>query len=125
MSSNIRITRICQHCRNEFTAKTTVTKFCGDVCAKRAYKARQKTGKIADSEKETAAIIAAPVIALQGKDYLNIVEAAKLLGVSRWTVHRAIKDERLPVVRFGRRVVIRRDSIDKLFLQTVGEVKNV
>ncbi|MGI8788227.1 MAG: helix-turn-helix domain-containing protein [Pyrinomonadaceae bacterium] len=124
MSSNIRITRICQHCRNEFTARTTVTKFCGENCAKRAYKARQKTGKIAQSETETAQIILAPTIALQGKDFLNIFEAAKLLGVSRWTVARAIKDERLPVARLGRRVVIKRADIDKLFLQT-AEVKNV
>src|SRR5690554_6590748 len=29
MSSNIRITRVCQFCGNSFTAKTTVTKFCG------------------------------------------------------------------------------------------------
>jgi excisionase family DNA binding protein len=122
MSSNIRITRICQHCRNEFTARTTVTKYCGEGCAKRAYKARQKTGKITQSETETAAVILAPTIALQGKDFLNILEAAKLLGVSRWTVHRAIKDERLPVARLGRRVVIKRADIDKLFSQT-AEVK--
>ena len=42
MSSNIRIQRICQQCKNEFTAKTTVTKYCSDRCSKRAYKARQK-----------------------------------------------------------------------------------
>ncbi len=29
MSSNIKLQRICQHCGNEFTAKTTVTQYCG------------------------------------------------------------------------------------------------
>lgn len=53
---------------------------------------------------------------------MNIFEAAKLLGVSRWTLARAIKDERLPVARLGRRVVIKRADIDKLFSQT-PEVK--
>ena len=30
MSSNIRISKVCQHCNRVFTAKTTVTKFCSD-----------------------------------------------------------------------------------------------
>jgi hypothetical protein len=53
MSSNIKITRICRHCGHEFVAKTTVTKYCGEDCAKRAYKARIKKQKIEKSEIET------------------------------------------------------------------------
>ena len=53
MSSNIKITRICQHCGQEFIAQTTVTRYCGDNCAKRAYKARIKKQKIEASEVET------------------------------------------------------------------------
>lgn len=41
MSSNIRLQKTCQHCGNRFTAKTTVTKFCSDTCAKWAYKQRK------------------------------------------------------------------------------------
>ena len=46
MSSNIRISKICQHCGQEFVAKTTVTKFCSDNCAKRNYKKRKREEKI-------------------------------------------------------------------------------
>lgn len=53
MTSYIRTQRICQHCQDEFTAKTTTTKYCGDKCAKRAYEARKKAKKIAESLKET------------------------------------------------------------------------
>lgn len=67
MSSNISITRICQHCGNEFTAKTTVTKFCGDQCAKRDYKLRRKTAKqqktnekINESNRQTQLVRDAP-----------------------------------------------------------------
>jgi len=60
MSSNIRVLRICKLCGEEFIAKTTVTKFCGDRCAKRAYKARKKDEKIgasiAESQKELQAV---------------------------------------------------------------------
>ncbi|MEM9547327.1 MAG: hypothetical protein AAGA77_15215 [Bacteroidota bacterium] len=38
MLSNIRINRICQFCNEEFIAKTAVTKYCGDPCAKSGFK---------------------------------------------------------------------------------------
>jgi excisionase family DNA binding protein len=101
MSSNIRIQRVCQHCSNEFTAKTTVTKFCSDNCAKRNYKVRKRTGQIQYSEIETAKIKTAPILEIQNKDFLSIDEAALLLGVSRWTVSRAAANNRLPSLRQG------------------------
>jgi excisionase family DNA binding protein len=115
MSSNLKITRICQLCGNEFTAKTTVTKYCGHRCASRAYKARQRGESIERSHKETAEIISAPIIELQAKDFLSISDASELLGVSRWTLSRAINDGRLNAVRFGKRIVIKRTEIDRMF----------
>ena len=53
MRSKISVQRICEHCGDVFTAKTTVTRFCGDNCAKRAYKQRLKASKIEVSNKET------------------------------------------------------------------------
>ena len=52
MSSNIEIERICQHCNKDFIAKTTVTRYCSDDCAKRAYKARKRAEKIGVSVAE-------------------------------------------------------------------------
>ena len=46
MSSNLQIPKGCQHCGNSFVARTTVTKYCGDTCAKRAYKKRKRNEKI-------------------------------------------------------------------------------
>ena len=37
---------------------------------------------------------------------LGVSEAAKLLGISRAKLYEAIREKRLPVVRFGRRVLI-------------------
>lgn len=61
MSSNIRIQRICQHCNNEFTARTTVTKYCSHKCASRAYKDRTRKKKVEKSNAETKKIITQPV----------------------------------------------------------------
>ncbi len=115
MSSNIEITRICQFCDNEFTARTTVTKYCSHRCASLAYKARQRGNDITKSNQETAEIISAPIIELQAKDFLSVSDASELLGVSRWTLSRAINDGRLNAVRFGKRIVIKRTEIDRLF----------
>ena len=78
MSSNIRIQRVCQHCGSEFTAKTTVTRYCGDACAKRAYKARKKAEKIDSSNEETKQVILQPILDLQAKEFLTIQETCRL-----------------------------------------------
>jgi predicted nucleic acid-binding Zn ribbon protein len=38
MSSNIKISRICDFCGNAFLAKTTVNRFCSKNCNSRFYK---------------------------------------------------------------------------------------
>lgn len=116
MSSSIRIQRICQHCEKEFTAKTTVTKFCSDDCAKRAYKARKKAEKVSASYKETKTIISRPIEELKIKDFLTITEACKLLSVSRWTIWRAIKRNELTAGKIGMRTIIRRADLEKIFV---------
>lgn len=115
MSSNIRIKRICQYCESEFIAKTTKTKYCSDPCAKRAYKARKKAEKIEASNQETKKIIDQPMIDLQAKEFLNMTETCKLLGISRTTLWRAIKDGRLKTAKIGRRVIIRKQDLNNLF----------
>ncbi len=70
MSSNIQVQRICQHCGNEFTARTTVTQYCSDTCSKRAYKARVRAGKVEQSNKETQRIKNQPFEELKATNIL-------------------------------------------------------
>jgi excisionase family DNA binding protein len=116
MSSNIKIQRICQHCNNEFTARTTVTKYCGDNCAKRAYKVRIKTNKIIQSDTETAAIKNKPIEDLKMKEFLTVRDAAKLLNCSLRTTYRLIEQGNIKAVNLSeRKMIIKRSEIDKLF----------
>ncbi len=115
MSSNIRITRICQFCGESFTARTTVTKYCSHRCSSRAYKKREKERNISISETETVKHISNEIVELQTRDFLSIKETAELLNVSRRVISYVINSEKLKAVRFGRRVVIRRKDIDQLF----------
>jgi len=116
MTSYIRLRKVCQHCGNDFTAKTTVTKYCGDNCAKRAYKERQKIEKIKASNKEATAQIQRPIKELQAKEFLTITDTCKLINVSRTTLYRMIKDERLKSAKVGRRVIIRKSDLNQLFI---------
>ena len=115
MSSNIKITRICQFCGEDFTARTTVTKYCSHTCASRAYKQRTRNQNIEKSVAETVQIISVKKTEIQAKDFLTINEASELLNVSRWTISRAIAANRLNAIRMGSRVIIRRKDIDELF----------
>lgn len=115
MSSNIRIQRICKECGREFTARTTVTQFCGNNCAKRNYKIRVRQGNIERSEAETERTRQKPLEDIRQREFLSIAEAAVLVGVSRWTLHRAIVSGAVQSAKLGRRRIIRRESIESLF----------
>lgn len=117
---HIRIKRICTQCGNGFGARTTVTKTCSDVCAKRAYKTHKRATKIGQSDEQVKAIKAKPTNEIRLKETLNIADASRLLGVSRWTIWRAIGAGNLNAVKLGRRTLIRRSDIDRLFEPTIA-----
>ena len=98
-------------------AKTTVTKYCGDVCAKRAYKDRKRKEKIDSSVQQTATQVQLPVLELQAKEFLSIQETCQLLGISRTTLWRTIKKGRLKTASTGGRVIIRKRDLESLFNQ--------
>jgi excisionase family DNA binding protein len=118
VSSNIYIQRICQHCGNEFTARTTVTKYCGDNCAKRAYKARKRQEKVNTSNKEVIEIKNKPINEIKEKEYLSVHEVCTLLGISRRTIYRMIDREELVPGKIGRRTIIPKEQINQLFKTT-------
>jgi|TARA_R100000479_G_scaffold51000_2_gene23940 excisionase family DNA binding protein len=121
MSSNLYIPKTCQHCGNLFTARTTVTKYCSDSCAKKAYKARKRKEKVDAALQETKAnqeaqdSVTVSTDSLSNKDFLSITDASKLIGVSRWTIQRMIKRGQLKAVPFGRKHIVARHQIENLF----------
>ena len=114
MSSNIKVQRICQHCSNEFTARTTVTKYCSDKCSKAAYKARERAEKIKQSNAETTRIKNQPIEQLKAKEFLSINEVCQLVGISRRTVYRLIEQGDLKKIKVGSRTLIKRLALNRL-----------
>lgn len=115
MSSNIRINRVCENCNKNFIAKTTVTRFCGDRCAKIAYKKRKRNSKIKKSNTETLRIKLEPLEVLQVKDFLTVNETAKLLNISRRSTYRLIELGELRAANLAERLIrVKRTEIEKL-----------
>lgn len=115
MSSNIEIQRICEYCRKIFIAKTTKTRYCSHTCNSRGYKAKVKGDKIETSNKETALITEVANISITAKDFLNIEETSKLLGISRSTLYRIVERGEIMTRKIGRRTIIRRSDVDNYF----------
>lgn len=116
MSSNIQVQRICQHCGKQFTARTTVTKFCELSCAQKEYKKKKRAAKVVVSNAETRAIKIKPVEDLVSKEYLTVRNAAVLLNSSPRTIYYMIENGILNAVSISeRKTLIKRADIDRLF----------
>lgn len=118
MSSNIEVQRICRHCGNEFKARTTTTLYCSHRCNNAAYKAKQRAGKVEQSNKETQRIKTQPIEELKAKEFLSVREVARLLNCSVRSAYYYIENGTIKAVNLGQRITrVKRSDIDKLFEQ--------
>jgi excisionase family DNA binding protein len=115
MSSNIYLLKNCQQCNKTFTARTTVTKYCGSSCSKKAWKLRKRQEKINAAISETEKKENNNTVINTNKEYLSITEASQLIGVSRWTIQRMVQNGRLKAVPFGRKRILSKKQIENLF----------
>jgi len=122
MSSNIQIQRICQHCGSEFTARTTVTKYCSDNCAKRAYKARKRNEKVLQSNTETNKARTRPIEDLKSLEFLTVTQVSKLIGCSRQNVYKLINSGKLKATNIlEKKTIVTRADLDELFNKKTKE----
>lgn len=118
MSSNIKVQRICQHCGQEFTARTTITLYCSHRCNSAAYKAKQRAGKVEQSNTETQHIKTHSIEELNAKEFLTVREVARLLNCSVRSAYYYIESGTIKAVNLGQRITrVKRSDIDKLFEQ--------
>jgi predicted DNA-binding transcriptional regulator AlpA len=116
MSSNFTIQRKCEHCKQIFNAKTTVTRFCGKLCNKRHSSLKQRNEKI-EAEKQQPMVLSAKIMQnLQGLEFLDTRKAALLLGVSRNMIYYLINTGKLNAYNLSiRKTIILKRDIDQLF----------
>lgn len=82
MSSNLAINRICQNCGKEFVARTTVTRYCGDSCAKRGYKKSKREDALKPINEETLRLKRLQLEELKVREFLSVSQTSKVLSLS-------------------------------------------
>ena len=59
----------------------------------------------------TIDVAGAPVPLTDQPPFLTVHQASKLLHVSTWAIYQAIRSGELPVIRWGRHVVLQREDL--------------
>ncbi len=117
MSSNIKITRICEFCNSEFIAKTTVTRFCSLKCGSKAYKARTKSNRIKRSNNQTFKIQKQNLDLIKSKEFLTVKDITVLLNCSRQSVYKLVNTGKVNTIDIDlKKIIIKRSELDKLFV---------
>jgi excisionase family DNA binding protein len=131
MSSNMRLKKVCKHCNTVFVAKTTVTKFCSDNCAKLNYKKRQREMKLADatdSSKEEVIEMLNPKKINENpleticKDLIGIKELSAVTSLSERTLFRLMKEKGFPKLKVGKRLLFKRNEVINYLILQYGNV---
>ncbi|MDD4142549.1 MAG: helix-turn-helix domain-containing protein [Bacteroidales bacterium] len=111
MERNFEYKKVCQFCGNIFTAAKSTTRYCSPTCANRAKKETDKLKFISDRSNILKQQRRAE---LSEKDYLSISQASTLLGISRPTIYKLIKDGKLQTQRISERITrIRRTELEQ------------
>ena len=121
MSSNLRIVKICEFCKEEFIARKTTSQTCSDVCAKRIYKLRLRETAIGRVKVETmvkrkpeAFITEEQVKIVQAKEWLTLKEAALMFNVSPLTLRRWVLAGKVKSEKVGRKHLFRKSGLHKI-----------
>ena len=122
MSSNIEVIRICEHCKKQFTARTTRTRYCSHICNSRGYKSLVHKGKVEKSNNEIVQLLNTDLEKIKPLEFLKITQATLLFGISRSTLYRLVNNGQLDIAKFGKRTVIRRCDLDAFFAIPIQDV---
>jgi predicted DNA-binding transcriptional regulator AlpA len=128
MSSNMSLKKICQHCGDVFTAKTTVTKFCSDDCAKKNYKLRKKQEAIASRNNATQKIILAEQknkrdkIAFDEQELIDIKVLSAVTSIGERTLYRIVKDKEFPKIKIGRSLLFHKRTVIDYIIRKYGNL---
>ena len=101
-------TRKCACCGKVFTTNSGIQKYCSEECAEKAK--QQKKARQRDFLKATA-----PIMDIQGAEYLSFSKAAILMGCSRQYIYKLVAENKLPASRISSRMsFIRRTDIEAM-----------
>ena len=115
-TSTIRIKKICDWCGKEFEAQKCSTRYCTKRCAEHAYKERKRQQRKKDTE-NLVKITNHEKLSdeIKSYEYLSVIEASKLLNLTRDGVYKLIYRGVLKAYRISSHyTIIRRLDIDTM-----------
>jgi excisionase family DNA binding protein len=80
-----------------------------------------KTHGVQNKDSEKLSSMSSVVDQQQEKLALTVVEAAKILGISRGSTYNAVRRGQIPNIRIGRRIVIPRASLINMLKEVAVE----
>ena len=118
MSSNLRILKICDYCKNEFIAKKITSRSCSHDCARKLHRQEHTISKVELEQLRTeikgqpkAFITEDEIKAIQAKDYLNLKEAALLLNISSLALRRWLLCGKMKSHKVGKKWMFNRNNL--------------
>lgn len=104
------IEKTCPICGRTFRAKTLDSQYCSRICGNAAYRKKKRVKayqtKLDNIEKRIS----------DTQEYLSVKQAVSVYGVSRETLYRLIRTERIPYINMGTRLIrLRRSDIEERF----------
>ncbi|MDV3834165.1 DNA-binding protein [Elizabethkingia anophelis] len=115
-----RMKKQCPICNEQFIPKTVTSVYCSDKCGKKAY--QQKKSQLKKEEKLKVLADKIP----ENRLFISVPEATILFGIAKTTLYRLIRQEKIPAVNLGTRLVrIDRKVMEEMFpiSRTLPEVK--
>ncbi|WP_139958213.1 helix-turn-helix domain-containing protein [Flavicella sediminum] len=111
----MKIRKTCEFCSKTFYAKRLSTRYCSSNCNSKHYKQKKREENISVSNTKTLHISNNITPDLLNKPYLSILETCIILGISRSSVMRMLKSDKLESHKIGGKRIIKRDDLDNLF----------
>ena len=112
----MEIPKLCNYCGKEFMAKRTSTRYCSPSCNSAHYKILSRKRVIKRATSFHINKIFPTNEQINKKIFLSINEACTLLGLSRSTLNRYIKNGKIEIFKLNKKVIIKRESIDSFLM---------
>lgn len=118
--SKLKIPKICEKCGKPFEAKTVITRFCSSNCANKSSKDKKQQAKETEYKETILEQSANQIAQIQTRPYISIKEVTILFGISKNTIHRLIKAQKIPAVNLGQRLTrVSRIHLEAIFTAVV------
>lgn len=102
--SQLKIPKLCEFCEKPFEAKTVSTRFCSKYCSEKQGRRQKQLDKEVKEKQSLLEKKSNRIAEIQTRPYISVSEAVILYGISKDTIHRLIKNGKIPAHNFGHRL---------------------